>query len=53
MVQQLTVAIGQFAKRQETFFRRMERLGVKIHWVNGGDKALGQILQIWGSVSSP
>ncbi len=35
MVQKLRSAIGQFAKRQETFFRRMERNGVEIHWLNG------------------
>lgn len=26
-------AISRFAKRQETWFRRMQRLGVKIHWL--------------------
>lgn len=34
MVQQLTSAIGQFAKRQETFFRRMEKHGVQITWLD-------------------
>ena len=29
----LNLAIGQFAKRQETFFRSMERKGVKIQWL--------------------
>ena len=29
----LTIAICQFAKRQMTFFRKMEKDGVKIHWL--------------------
>lgn len=29
----LNIAIGQFAKRQETWFRGMERKGVVIHWL--------------------
>jgi len=31
----LNIAIRQFAKRQMTWFRRMERQGVKIHWIDG------------------
>ncbi|MGL5272056.1 MAG: tRNA (adenosine(37)-N6)-dimethylallyltransferase MiaA [Phocaeicola sp.] len=34
MVKQLEVAIHQFAKRQMTWFRGMERRGFTIHWVN-------------------
>ena len=30
---QLYIAIGQFAKRQETWFRGMERKGVHINWI--------------------
>ena len=33
MVEKLKVAIHQFAKRQMTWFRGMERRGVKIEWV--------------------
>ena len=33
MRQQLAIAIHQFAKRQMTWFRGMERSGVRIHWV--------------------
>lgn len=33
MVSQLEIAIHQFAKRQMTWFRGMERRGVKIHWI--------------------
>ena len=32
---QLNIAIRQFAKRQMTWFRRMERHGIKIHWIDG------------------
>jgi len=31
--QGLTIAIQQFSKRQMTFFRKMERSGIKIHWI--------------------
>ena len=34
MFEQLNTAIHQFAKRQMTWFRRMERNGMKIHWIN-------------------
>ena len=34
MRNQLATAIHQFAKRQMTWFRGMERKGIKIHWVN-------------------
>lgn len=34
MVRQLEIAIHQFAKRQMTYFRGMERRGVKIHWID-------------------
>ena len=33
MVRQLEIAIHQFAKRQMTWFRGMERRGIKIHWL--------------------
>jgi len=34
MYDQLEIAIHQFAKRQMTWFRGMERRGFKIHWLN-------------------
>lgn len=34
MFNQLETAIHQFAKRQMTWFRGMERRGFKIHWIN-------------------
>jgi tRNA dimethylallyltransferase len=35
MFKSLEVAIHQFAKRQMTWFRGMERRGIKIHWLDG------------------
>jgi len=35
MFRQLEIAIHQFAKRQMTWFRGMEKRGTKIHWING------------------
>jgi tRNA dimethylallyltransferase len=35
MFQRLNSAIHDFAKRQENWFRKMERNGVTINWVEG------------------
>lgn len=35
MFRQLEIAIHQFAKRQMTWFRGMEKRGTKIHWISG------------------
>ena len=35
MFQSLNTAIHQFSKRQMTWFRKMEREGFKIHWLDG------------------
>ena len=35
MFEGLNVAIHQFAKRQMTWFRRMEKQGTEIHWLDG------------------
>lgn len=35
MVKKLNVAIHQFSKRQMTWFRKMERSGFNIHWIDG------------------
>jgi tRNA dimethylallyltransferase len=37
MISQLGTRIHQFAKRQMTWFRRMERRGVAIHWIEAAD----------------
>ena len=34
MFTKLEIAIHQFSKKQETWFRGMERKGVKIHWID-------------------
>jgi tRNA dimethylallyltransferase len=37
MFDALNAAIHQFAKRQDTWFRRMERQGIDIRWLEGGN----------------
>ena len=39
MVRTLNTRIHQFAKRQDTWFRGMERRGITIHWIEGADEA--------------
>ena len=46
LVQKLRSAIGQFAKRQETFFRRMEKRGITIHWLDGEGAVFEELHQI-------
>ena len=49
MVRQLEIAIHQFAKRQMTWFRGMERRGVSIHWIDATlpmEDKLGEILHL-------
>jgi tRNA dimethylallyltransferase len=46
LVRQLAAAIGDFAKRQETFFRRMERQGVAIHWLDAAGEPLEEMLRV-------
>ena len=46
MFQKLNSAIHQLARRQDTWFRRMERQGIGIHWVVGGKDAAEDILKI-------
>ncbi len=43
MFQKLNTAIHQFAKRQETWFRRMERNGFSINWINGNLQMEGKV----------
>lgn len=48
MFSQLNTAIHQFAKRQDTWFRRMERKGFRIHWLDaaqGSDEIFAQALE--------
>ncbi|MBI1922179.1 MAG: tRNA (adenosine(37)-N6)-dimethylallyltransferase MiaA [Geobacter sp.] len=46
MFQKLNSAIHDFAKRQETWFRRMERNGTVIHWLDGAGDPLAEALGI-------
>lgn len=46
MFQRLNSAIHAFAKRQETWFRRMERNGVAIHWVDGAGDTLAEAREL-------
>lgn len=48
MVERLNVAIHQFAKRQMTFFRKMERDGLTIHWLD----ALAPIDQLVATIKT-
>ena len=52
MFTRLEIAIHQFAKRQMTWFRGMERRGFQIHWIDATlpmDEKVNRILQIYGS----
>jgi tRNA dimethylallyltransferase len=40
MKKRLNTAIHQFAKRQETWFRRMEKKGIVINWLQSNDYSL-------------
>jgi tRNA dimethylallyltransferase len=46
LFQKLNSAIHQFAKRQETWFHRMERRGILIHWIDGGREPTKAILEV-------
>ncbi|MCF6267974.1 MAG: tRNA (adenosine(37)-N6)-dimethylallyltransferase MiaA [Desulfuromusa sp.] len=46
LVQKLRSAIGQFAKRQETFFRRMEKRGIEICWLDGEGDVFEELCEI-------
>ena len=49
MFRQLEIAIHQFAKRQMTWFRGMERRGITIHWIDGTltmDEKIRQVLEL-------
>ena len=46
MYRQLEIAIHQFAKRQMTWFRGMERRGFTIHWIDALDPMDSKVAQI-------
>lgn len=50
MVRQLEIAIHQFAKRQMTWFRGMERRGIQIQWIDANrpmDEKVEHILKLF------
>ena len=50
MVAQLEIAIHQFAKRQMTWFRGMERRGISVHWVDAMwplEKKIDTLIQLF------
>lgn len=50
MTTQLNTAIHQFAKRQMTYFRGMEKRGIKIHWIDGSipmEQKIDQVLKVY------
>ncbi len=53
LFQKLNSAIHRFAKRQETYFRHMERQGISIHWVEGNQDPARAILEATPSFSDP
>jgi tRNA dimethylallyltransferase len=46
MFRLLNIAIHQFAKRQMTWFRKMEKSGLKIHWLHGENNPDQNILEV-------
>jgi tRNA dimethylallyltransferase len=46
LFQKLNSAIHDFAKRQETWFRRMERQGIHIRWLDGNGAPLAEALRL-------
>jgi len=52
MFSRLEIAIHQFAKRQMTWFRGMERRGFKIHWIDASipiEDKVAEIIHIYNS----
>jgi len=56
MVTDLEIAIHQFAKRQMTWFRGMERKGIKINWIEGElpmEKKVGKVMELLENLPHP
>jgi tRNA dimethylallyltransferase len=56
MVKDLEIAIHQFAKRQMTWFRGMERRGTKIHWIDGElpiEEKVDKVMELLANFSYP
>jgi tRNA dimethylallyltransferase len=52
MFQKLRSAIFQYSKRQMTWFRRMEKRGIKIHWLNFEDDIDENVQKVLNELSS-
>jgi tRNA dimethylallyltransferase len=52
MFRQLEIAIHQFAKRQMTWFRGMERRGFTIHWIEALQPMEDKVAEILKIVNS-
>ena len=56
MFSQLEIAIHQFAKRQMTWFRGMERRGFTIHWIDAllpTEEKIDRVLALLASTHHP
>ncbi|MBF0142521.1 MAG: tRNA (adenosine(37)-N6)-dimethylallyltransferase MiaA [Magnetococcales bacterium] len=53
LFQKLRSAIHAYAKRQETWFRGMERKGVTIHWLQGDLDPFAEAMALLGTRISP
>jgi tRNA dimethylallyltransferase len=56
MVKDLEIAIHQFAKRQMTWFRGMERKGININWIDGElpmEEKVGKVMGLLKSQEVP
>lgn len=49
MFQKLNSSIKRFAKQQENYFKRMEKQGHKIHWLNGDKDTLQEACKLISS----
>lgn len=47
MFQKLNAAIHDFAKKQQSWFRKMERHGLEISWLDVSANPLGRLLEVW------
>jgi tRNA dimethylallyltransferase len=53
MFEKLEIAIHQFAKRQMTWFRGMEKRGTKIHWIDGTlpmEEKVRKVLELFNNI---
>lgn len=52
MFTKLNTAIHQFAKRQSTWFRRMEKHGIKINWIDGNLSTEDKLIIVGNALKS-